>query len=45
MNPSEHDAQRDWVRASLHLAEEPKDRHNVYPLRPRPVTPEPPRAA
>jgi hypothetical protein len=32
MNSSEHDAQRDWVRASLHLAEEPKDRHNVYPL-------------
>jgi hypothetical protein len=45
MTSSEHDAQRAAVRASLQLAEEPKDRHNVFPLRPRPVTPEPPRAA
>jgi hypothetical protein len=44
MTPSEHAAQLAAVRASLNLALEPKDRHNVYPLRPRPV-PEPPRAA
>jgi hypothetical protein len=45
MTKHELDAQRARVLASVRLAEEPKDRHNVYPLRPRPVTPGPPRAA
>jgi hypothetical protein len=42
----EHDAQRDRVRASyLQLVPTTAEKHGVYPLRPRPVTPEPPRAA
>jgi hypothetical protein len=45
MTKHEHAVQLATVRASAQLEDEPKDRHNVFPLRPRPVTPEPPRAA